>query len=160
MRCVAENMNNYVACVLLIKDSKWKHHTIQDHWIYAMPSLSSHKLAVVMAMVCFLQQGTVQVQSVPKGRFTICAQASVSRLPALHCNQKCIQNNLDTRPNHFVCTSGCNAMQAITLRSLVCILWTCLKRDPLSFFIKNHHWLHSMNTITKQGDLYSVLPFL
>ena len=32
--------------------------------------------------------------------------------------------------------------------------------DPLSFFIKNHHWLHSMNTISKHGDLYSVLPFL
>ena len=80
---------------------------------------------------------------------SIHAQVSVARLPALRCNRKCIQNDLDVhhnasqclnrnnlyssvamrcdvRPNQFVRTSGCNATQAITLRSLVCILWTQL----------------------------------
>ena len=68
-----------------------------------------------------------------QARFTIYAWVSVAYLPASRCDWKCIQNNLDerrvrwnrnnfyssvrarcdVRPNHFVCTSGCNARPSV-----------------------------------------------
>ena len=71
-----------------------------------------------------------------KAQFTMYARVSIAPFPALRCNRKCIQNDLnvhcnahilwnrlfrcfcDAHPNHFVCTSGCNTMQAKTLSSL------------------------------------------